>query len=142
MAYDGPDKWKYDTGVREHTIYRTFKPDSAITFSINAIEVKKNTIKKKRDVTLWSIYQENKEQMDKPLTKLLEEQLSTKVEGFEATKAYLKNNVALRRTLNYMVRNLYYEYSNTSIQYQVPMTAQPSPAVRSLLLCTINNKAY
>lgn len=80
--------------------------------------------------------------MDKPLTKLLEEQLSTKVEGFEATKAYLKNNVALRRTLNYMVRNLYYEYSNTSIQYQVPMTAQPSPAVRSLLLCTINNKAY
>jgi hypothetical protein len=119
VAYDGPDKWKFDNGVSEHTIYRTFEPDSAITFSINVIEIKKNTIKKKKDVTIWSLYQENKEQMDRPLTKLLEEQLNTKVEGFRATKAYLKNNVALRRSLNYMIRNLDYEYSNTSIQYQV-----------------------
>lgn len=119
VAFDGPNKWKFDTGVGEHTIYRTFEPDSAITFSINVIEVKKNTIKKNKDVNIWSLYQENKEQMDKPLTKLLEEQLNTKVEDFEATKAYLKNNVALRRSLNYMVRNLDYEYSNTSIQYQV-----------------------
>lgn len=119
VAYDGPNKWKFDTGVGEHTIYRTFEPDSAITFSINVIEVKKNTKKKNKDVTIWSMYLENKEQMDEPLTKLIEEQLNTKVEGFEAKKAYLKNNVALRRTLNYMIRNLDYEYSNTSVQYQV-----------------------
>lgn len=119
VAYDGPDKWKFDNGLSEHTIYRTFEPDSAITFSINVIEVKRNTIEKNKNLNIWSIYQENKEQMDKPITKLLEEQMNTKVEGFQATKAYLKNNVALRRTLNYMIRNLDYEYNNTVIQYQV-----------------------
>ncbi|WP_233899223.1 hypothetical protein [Tenacibaculum piscium] len=119
VAYDGPDKWNFDTGVSEHTIYRTYESDSAITFSVNVIEVKKNSIKKNKNLNIWTLYQENKEQMDKPLTKLLEEQLNTKVEGFKATKAYLKNNVALRRTLNYMIRNLDYEYDNTVVQYQV-----------------------
>ena len=52
MAYDGPDKWKFDAGVGEHTIYRTFETDSATTFSINVIEIKKNKIKKKK----WSNY--------------------------------------------------------------------------------------
>jgi hypothetical protein len=48
VAYDGPYKWKFDNGLGEHTIYRTFEPHSAITFSIYVIEIKKNTIKKNR----------------------------------------------------------------------------------------------
>tara|TARA_R110000737_G_scaffold212036_1_gene229570 strand:+ start:129 stop:920 length:792 start_codon:yes stop_codon:yes gene_type:complete len=119
VAYDGPDKWKFDAGVGEHTIYRTFETDSATTFSINVIEIKKNKIKKKNGATIWTMYQENKEQMDKPITKLLEEQLNTEIKDFAAKKTYLRNNVALRRSLNYMIRNLDYEYSNTLIMYQV-----------------------
>lgn len=119
VAYDGPNKWKFDAGVSEHTIYRTFETDSAITFSINVIELKKNKIKKKNVATIWTMYQENKEEMDKPITKLLEEQLNTEIKNFTAKKTYLKNNVALRRSLNYMVRNLDYEYNNSLIMYQV-----------------------
>jgi hypothetical protein len=50
---------------------------------------------------------------------LLEEQLNTEIKDFAVKKAYLKNNVALRRSLNYMVRNLDYEYNNSLIMYQV-----------------------
>jgi hypothetical protein len=119
VAYDGPNKWNFDTGVSEHTIYRTYQPDSAISFSINVIEVKKSHLEKKQKMDIWVLYQQNKDQMDKALINLLEEQLNTKAEGFKASKAYLKNNVALKRNLNYMVRNLDYEYNNTTIQYQV-----------------------
>ena len=119
VAYDGPDNWKFDTGVGEHTIYRTFEIDSSITFAVNVVELKKNKFKKKNGATIWTVYQENKELMDKPFIKLLEEQLNTEIKDFAVKKAYLKNNVALRRSLNYMVRNLDYEYNNSSIMYQV-----------------------
>lgn len=118
VAFDGPDKWKFDAGVSEHTIYRTFEPDSAISFSINVIEIKENTIDKDKITDLWSLYQQNKEQMDNPIKQLIEEQLNTKLEDFQVSKTNLKNNIALRRSSNYMTRNLNYEYSNTLILYQ------------------------
>lgn len=49
--------------------------------------------------------------------KILEEQLVTKVQDFKESKSYLKNNGALRRSLNYDVKTLDYEYNLTSLSY-------------------------
>ncbi|MGY0393307.1 hypothetical protein ACW5R3_12215 [Bizionia sp. KMM 8389] len=118
IAFDAPNNWSSDAGVSEHTIFRTFEPDSAITFSINVIELKLNEKEKKNPVDAWQVYQANKEKMDYQYKVLIPKQLNTEINDFRAKKTYLKNNIAVRRSFNYMVRELDLEYSNTSIIYQ------------------------
>lgn len=116
VAFDGPDNWRYDAGVSEHTIYRTFQPDSSLTFSINVIEQKLNENEKKVDI--WDLYQNNKEKMDYPFINSVEEQLNTKVKDYICQKSYIKNNSCLKRRFNYDIKDLNYEYNITIISYQ------------------------
>ncbi|MGV8946717.1 MAG: hypothetical protein ACOH1N_09835 [Lutibacter sp.] len=117
VAFDGPNNWKTDSGVSEHTIYRTYQQDSAIAFSINVIEIRKSE-NDKNEIDIWKLYQENRERMDYPFTTLIEEQLNTKINNFNSKKAYIKNNIALKRKMNYLIKDLDFEYDNTSISYQ------------------------
>ena len=54
VAIDAPDNWKTDAGVSEHTIFRTYQPDSSLTFSINVIELKFGENEKK--ITICASY--------------------------------------------------------------------------------------
>jgi hypothetical protein len=49
---------------------------------------------------------------------VLPKQYKSEIKDFKAKKSYLKNQVAIKRSFNYMVRELDHEYSNTSIVYQ------------------------
>ncbi len=118
VAYDAPDNWKTDAGVSEHTIFRTYQPDSSQTFSINVIELKFEENEKKTTIDIWEFYQTHKEQMDYPFTTLIEEQLKTKVNEFKCEHSYIKNNSCLKRKFNYNIKDLDNEYNITIISYQ------------------------
>lgn len=116
VAFDAPNHWASDAGVSEHTIFRTFQPDSAITFAINVIELKVDENEKTPDI--WEMYQSQSEKMDYPFKDLIQKQFNTKTEDFKASKTYIKNKTTLKRTFKYLVRELELEYYNTSIVYQ------------------------
>lgn len=119
IAFDGPDNWKSDAGVSEHTIFRTYQSDSSFTFSINVIELNNlDEDNKKSKVDIWEFYKKNKQQMDYPFTTLLEEQLKTKINDFNCQHSYLKNNSSLKRKFNYSIKDLDLEYNITIISYQ------------------------
>lgn len=120
IAFDAPDHWKSDGGVSEHTIFRIYEADSAISFYINVIEIRltKEEEKEMGKRNIWEFYQINKEKMDYPYKVLLPKQFKSEIKDFKVKKSYLKNQVAIKRSFNYMVRQLDYEYSNTSIVYQ------------------------
>ena len=120
IAFDAPDHWKSDGGVSEHTIFRIYEADSAISFFINVIEIKltKEEKKEMEKLDIWEFYQNNKEKMDSPYKVILPKQFKSEIKDFKVKKSYLKNQVAIKRSFNYMVHQLDYEYSNTSIVYQ------------------------
>jgi len=117
VAFDAPNDWKFDAGVSKHTIFRTYQPDSAITFTINVIELKLSN-KSKAPPNIWEVYQKNKDKMDYPFKVLIPKRFNSKSENYKVSKSYIKNQLSLKRSFSYMVRDLDYEYSNTSIVYQ------------------------
>jgi len=117
VAFDGPNDWASDAGVSEHTIFRTYQADSAITFSINVIEIQDFKNSKSRP-DIWELYQANKDKMDYPYKEIIPKQFKSEVKNFVAKKSYIKNQLSLKRSFSYMVRELDSEYSNTSIVYQ------------------------
>ena len=56
--------------------------------------------------------------MDYPYKVILPKKYKSEIKDYKVKKSYLKNQVAVKRSFNYMVRQLDYEYSNTSIVYQ------------------------
>jgi len=117
VAFDAPDDWRTDSGVSEHTIFRAFQADSSITFSINAIEIRQN--EKNESIDIWELYSNHKEQFDTQFKELVERQLKSEVKNLVTQKTYLRNNVCLKRSFNYVVREMDYEYDVTNISYQV-----------------------
>ena len=118
IAFDAPDNWKTDAGVSEHTIFRAYQPDSLLTFSINVIEQELNKNEKSNKVDIWELYQKNREQMDYPFTTLLEEQLNTKIEGFNCEKSTILHNPSLKRSFHCKMKNIDMEYDMTYVFYQ------------------------
>lgn len=116
VAFDGPDNWKSDMGVSEHTIFRTFLPDSLLTFSINVIEQKIDDEDQKIDI--WDSYLKNKALMDDATKTLFEKQLNAKVQDYSCQKSYIKNHTSIKRKFNYDKKDLYYQYNVTLITYQ------------------------
>lgn len=116
IAFDGPNNWEFDFGVSQHTIYRTYQPDSLITFALNVIE--NETKMDEGSIKPWELYQENSELMNKPFIELIEYQKNTKIENFIAEKVYIKNKEFLRRSFKYFTRDLDMEYYTTHIVLQ------------------------
>jgi len=116
LSFDGPNNWEFDMGVSQHTIYRTYQPDSILTFTVNVIEYETDIDENSYDI--WEVYQKNKGQMDKHLIDLIEYQSKSKIENFESSKVFIKNKGLLRRSFKYVVRDLNSEYYLTHIVLQ------------------------
>jgi len=115
VSFDAPNNWKTDMGVSKHTIFRAYEFDSAISFSINVIDLKIDL----GEYNLWEYYKKNKEIMDSPLTIFLAKQLNSEISNLKSEKSYISNNLSLKRTFNYMLRELDFEFENTCIMHQV-----------------------
>jgi hypothetical protein len=119
VSFDAPNNWTTDAGVSEHTIFRAFHRDSSLTFSLNVIELNYGKNEEISNVNIWELYQNNQKKLDYPIIALIEKQYNTKVSNFEVIKSYIKGNIALKRTLNYNVRDLDIIYNMKNISYQV-----------------------
>lgn len=120
VAFDAPNHWKNDAGVSEHKIFRSYCADSAITFSINVNEIN-ITIEEKKEMEsmdIWEFYQNNKNKMDYPYRVILSKQINSEIKDYKVSKTFLKKQVAIRRSFNYLFRQLDFEYEYTSIIYQ------------------------
>ena len=116
IAFDGPNDWTKDQGLSKHTIYRTYQADSAITFSINIIELNENE-DLKHDI--WQFYQHNKEVIDETSINAIESQINRKLDDYYTEKTYIKNKVALKKRMKYLLREQDFEYYITSLSQQV-----------------------
>lgn len=120
VSFDGPNHWNHDMGVSEHTIFRTYELDSAITIAINVLEVNlPEGVKPPKDI--MEVYENDKDRMDYLYKVVIPKQYNTKVEDFKAVKSYLNNRVSLKRTFVYTVKEDDIEYLNKSIVYQTIM---------------------
>lgn len=118
VAFDGPNHWHFDPGVGDHTIFRTYELDSAITFQINVIQTKLSSISEEDKIDPWELYIENKESLDYVYKTLIPKKLNTTIQNFEASKTYLNNRTVIKRIFNYDIKDLDLEYNNTCIIYQ------------------------
>ena len=117
VSFDAPNHWSSDKGISEHTIFRTFQADSAITFFINVIESKATKSIKAPDI--WELYKIQKKEMDYPIKVFIPKQFNTTIKDFKASKTFIKNKITLKREGSYLVRELDIEYRNTFMIYTV-----------------------
>jgi len=115
ITYDGPDKWKYDLGASEHSIYTTYERDSAISFNVIVLDLK---VDKTKQHSIWDIYQSQKITMDNDFRKMIGVNFNSDIKISQGTKTYIKNNVALRREIDYTLKDLEYSQENKMICYQ------------------------
>lgn len=117
VSFNGPDNWKSDMGVSEHTIYRTYELDSGLTFSINVIEPKLSDNFKSRKISIWEVYDNNPLDYKNRHKQMLENQTNSKIRNFNLVKIYLKNEPSLRVYFEDTRRDIDYEYDVVNIVY-------------------------
>lgn len=116
VGYDAQDNWTVDKGMNDHTIFRTYQKDSAITFMINVIEFKTS---KANELNIWEIRKKNgAEQFDKKMISNLEMQSRSKIQNFQLKKSYLKNHTCIKMSFETLIKELDFEYTDTNIMYQ------------------------
>jgi hypothetical protein len=118
LSFDAPNNWKKDYGVSEHTIFRAFEQDSAISFFINVLEFK-DELAKKDEKNIWEIYSEDKIKFDTIFTKTHSKSLKTEIYNFKVTKSYIDNNVSLKITFSTITKELDYEYETYYLIHQL-----------------------
>jgi hypothetical protein len=118
LSFDAPNHWKKDYGVSEHTIFRAFEQDSAISFFINVLEFKDELVEKD-EKNIWEIYSEDKIKFDTIFTKTHSKSLKTKIYNFKVTKSYINNNVSLKITFSTITKELDYEYETYYLIHQL-----------------------
>jgi hypothetical protein len=118
ISFDAPDNWSADAGVSGHTIFRAYQKDSAITFSINVIDMGLKNDKVSSFKDIWEFYQNNKNQFDNTIISYYEKQMNTKVENYVCNRSIIKNKVCLRRIFYYKVYDFDLDYFLQTISYQ------------------------
>lgn len=118
LSFDAPNNWKKDYGVSEHTIFRAFEKDSAISFFINVLEYK-DELANKNEKSIWETYSENKIEFDTIFTKTYSKSLKTEIYNFKVTKSYIDNNVSLKITFSTITKELDYEYETFYLIHQI-----------------------
>lgn len=116
VGFDAQDNWTIDKGMNDHTIFRTYQKDSAITFMINVIELEFDNINNKN---IWEIRNENGEiEEDNQFISIIKSQSKSDVMNYNVKKSTLKNNVCIKRSFETLIQDLDFEYINTNIMYQ------------------------
>ena len=118
LSFDAPNNWKKDYGVSEHTIFRAFEQDSAISFFINVLEFK-DELAGKDEKNIWEIYSEDKIKFDTIFTKTHSKSLKTEIYNFKVTKSYIDNNISLKITFSTITKELDYEYETYYLIHQL-----------------------
>ena len=115
VAFDGPDNWEYDYGASEHSIFNIYQLDSAVFFNIIVMDLKVN---KKKETNIWEVYLNNKKQMDNDFKWAIKSKLKSDFEIGDTRKVYIKNNIAIRKEIDYIARDLDYELDKKMIIYE------------------------
>lgn len=115
FTVDFPDNWTIDRGVSKHTIIRGVQKDSAISFSINVIEVK--NIKSTKNT--WEFWDKNLENFRSNQFELLSQALNSKLSNYKNRKVYIYNTPAIETTFNFTNKNIDLEFEIDMIMYSV-----------------------
>ena len=118
LSFDAPNNWEKDYGVSEHTIFRAFEKDSAISFFINVLEFK-DELADKNEKNIWETYSEDKIKFDTIFTKTHSKSLKTEIYNFKVTKSYIDNNVSLKMTFSTITKELDFEYETFYLIHQI-----------------------
>lgn len=115
FAVDFRDNWTIDRGVSKNTIIRSTQKDSAISFSINVIEVKK--IKPAKGT--WEFWDNNYDNFRSSQFELLSQMLNSKLSNYKNRKVYIDNTPAIETTFNFRHKNIDLEFEIEMIIYSV-----------------------
>ena len=113
VSFDGNDNWLSNTGETKHSIFRTYQIDSALSFSIVVIE---SEIPSNSDV--WEALTSQTETIKLQTHQQIKQMYNSNVNNYNSEKTYLKGNLALRTSFNYLIKDLNSEIDLTYISYQ------------------------
>lgn len=113
VSFDGNDNWLSNIGETEHSIFRTYQIDSALSFSIVVIE---SEIPSSTDV--WKALSSNMENIKLQTQQQIQQMYNSTINNYTTKKTYLKGNLSLRTSFNYLIKDLNSEMDLTYISYQ------------------------
>ncbi|MDQ2180850.1 hypothetical protein [Marinifilum sp. D714] len=116
FSMDFPNNWKTDRGTSEHTVIRGVQLDSAISFSINVIELKDM---KSQDFNVWDLWDNKRFGMESNYRKMLPKLVNTDICNFSPRKVYVSNRKAIEIKFNYTVREVDMEFEMQSLFYSI-----------------------
>jgi len=118
LSFDAPNNWKKDYGISEHTIFRVYEKDSAISFFINVLEFS-DDLDNKTEKNIWEIYSEDKSKFNNIFTKNHSKALKTEIYNFNVSKSYIDNNISLKISFSIITKELDYEYETFFLIHQI-----------------------
>ena len=113
VSFDGNDNWLSNIGETEHSIFRTYQIDSALSFSIVVIE---SEMPSSTDV--WKALSSNMENIKLQTQQQIQQMYNSTINNYTTKKTYLKGNLSLRTSFNYLIKDLNSEMDLTYISYQ------------------------
>ncbi|MFW9878804.1 MAG: hypothetical protein ACFFG0_37470 [Candidatus Thorarchaeota archaeon] len=115
FAMDFPNNWSIDRGVSEHTIIRAGQMDSAISFSINVIEL--NDMES--DISIWTLWDNKAMGLEENYRNALPKLVNSEIYNFNPRKVYISNREAIEIKFNYLVREVDTEYEMQCLFYSI-----------------------
>jgi len=105
ISYKEMKGWKIDMGVADHTIFRSYEPDSGYSFVINIIEME---IPKgsQEDMDAHKLFDlAGKEAFEDNMKQQMSNAFSTKVENLNSRKTYFRGFKATRTNLSMTIKD-------------------------------------
>jgi len=115
VAFDGPNHWDFNYGASERNIFSTFQIDSAVVFDIIVVDI---NVEKTRQIDLWKQYNNNKEKTREVFSNSIKLNINSEFVLSNPSKRFIKNSTAIRWEIDYVTKDLDYEYDRKMIMYQ------------------------
>jgi len=116
FAMDFPDNWSIDKGVSEHTIIRGYRKDSAISLSINIIELNDVNLK---ELNIWDLWDNKSIGLEDNYHQMLSKIGSSKTYNYATRKVNISNREGIEISFNYTVKEVDVSYEMQSIFYSM-----------------------
>lgn len=116
FSMDFPDNWKFDRGNAEHTVIRAGQKDSFMLAAVNVIELKDVP---KSDFSLWKIWDNKELGMAEFMKNEFKKALNSDIIDYSWRKVYVNNREAIETKLNYILKELDYEFEMKYIAYSI-----------------------
>ncbi|MCK4921312.1 MAG: hypothetical protein KAS71_09715 [Bacteroidales bacterium] len=115
FAMDFPNNWSVDRGVSEHNIIRAGQIDSAISFSINVIEISDM----ESDIDIWTLWDNKAMGLEANYRSMLPKLVNSNIYNFSPRKVYVSNREAIEIRFNYFVREVDVEHEMQCLFYSI-----------------------